>query len=50
MISTSYGNKLQFEKKILKIKFKEYKNNIKKFKKRRKEIYLKINKFIGFLH
>ncbi len=49
MTSTSYENKLQF-KKILKIKFKEYKNNIKKFKKRRKEIYLKINKFIEFQH
>lgn len=29
MNSASYENKLQFEKKILKIKFKEYKNNIK---------------------
>ena len=41
-------------KKILKIKFKEYKKNIKilknNLKKSKKKIYLKINKFIGFQH
>ena len=37
MISTSYENKLQYEK-ILKIKFKEYKNNIKKFKNNLKKV------------
>ena len=46
MISTSMKINCNL-KKILKIKFKEYKNNLKK---RKKKIYLKINKFIGFQH